>query len=185
MVRRNPFVYPDSMSWLPFMAASAPGTMIWLPLVNPKTKEKTFSFVMREESQIIQSLPKLKTGGVPLEWRFGLMPVDVSSGVSVPMVVVMVNGPGGVSEMTINAIYLDDETIELIRKPRLLLFVGDSGSVERTLLFLASSEMTELFELARRIYDDAPWTDPDFDEAKARYEQSTNLEAMWQAMGMK
>jgi len=185
MVQKNPFAYPDSMSWLPFMAASQPGTMIWLPLTNVETKEKVFAFVLREETQIIQSLQKLKTGGVPLEWRFGMMPITVSSGVTVPMVIVMVNGPGGVSEMTVNALHLDDETLELIRKPRSLLFVGDSGSVERTLLFPASSEMTELFELARQIYDKYPWTDPDFDEAKARYEASTDLASLWAEMGKK
>lgn len=183
MPRRNPFAYPASMSWLPFMASSAPGMMIWLPLMDAETKEKVFAFVVREESPIIQSLTRLKSGGIPIEFRFGLMPIDVSSGARVPMVVVMVKGPGGVSEMTVNALYLDDETLELIRKPRSLLFVGDSGSVERTLLFPASSEMTELFDLARKIYDEYPWTDPDFDEAKTRYEQSTDLEALWKAMG--
>jgi hypothetical protein len=185
MAGRNPFAYPESMSWIPFMAAAQPGMMIWLPLMDAKTKEKTFAFVLREETPLIQSLPKLKTGGIPLEWRFGLMPIDVSSGARVPMVIVMVRGPGGVSEMTVNALHLDDETISLTRKPRSLLFVGDSGSVERTLLFPASSEMTELFDLARQVYDEYPWTDPDFDEAKARYEASTDLESLWAEMGKK
>lgn len=185
MACRNPFVYPASMNWLPFMASSAPGTMIWLPLANAETKEKIFAFILREESAIIQSFPKLKTGGVPIEWRFGLMPIEVSSGARVPVVIVMVRGPGGVSEMTVNALHLDDETLKLVRKPRSFLFVGDSGGVERTLLFPASSEMTELFELARKIFDQAPWTDPDFDEAKARYEASTDLETLWMEMGKK
>lgn len=178
-----PFAYPDTMNWLPFMAASPPGTMIWLPLKNAETDETFFSFVIREESRFIKNLPKMKTGGVPFLVRSGLMPIELPSGKQIPMLIVMVKLPGGISEMTINALHLDDETLPLIREPKVFLFVGDSGRVERTLLFPANKDMAELFELSRQIYEHEPWVDREFDQAKAIYEASTDMDALWKQMG--
>jgi len=180
---RNPFAYPSSMGWLPYMAASAPGSMIWLTLENAENGEKIFAFVLRENTTLIESMPKMPSGGVPVAVRSGLIPIDVSSGKRVPMLVVMVHGPGGISEMTVNAMHVDKEALELASGMTSLVMVGDSGSVERSLMFPPNKPFSELFEIICGLYAKYPWTDPDFDEAKRIYESNTDLADLWEEMG--
>ena len=182
MSKRNPFAYPASMGWLQYMATEPPGTMIWLIFESAKGGEKMFTFVIREQTALIEGMPKMPSGGVPIEFRSGMMFVEVSSGNRVPMFIVMMNGPGGVSEMTINALHLDDEAINLVSEMIYLIMVGDSGSVERSLIFPPNKPFAELFAIARGIYKETPWTDIDFDEAKKIYESNTDLSEMWEQM---
>lgn len=179
----NPFAYPESMSWLPFLTYSSPGTMLWATLKSSEDGGEAFYFMLREESQIIKAIPKLPSGGVPVEWRLGVISYAVSSGKRVPVIVVLVKTAGGISEVTINALHLDDETMALLDEPFMMLFVGDSGSVERTLIFPSSDVVKEVLKLGRTAYDRYPWTDPDFDEAKEMFEQSTDLGSLWTQMG--
>ena len=185
MSKRNPFVYPVSMGWIQYMATEPPGTMIWLVLENAKMGEKMFAFVIREQTDLIKGMPKMPSGGVPVEFRSGMMFIEVTSGIQVPMLVVMMNGPGGISEMTINALHIDDEALKLVSKMISLIMIGDSGSVERSLIFPPDMSFANLFIIARGAYKESPWTDYDFDEAKMIYESNTDLSEMWEQMGQR
>jgi len=183
VTKRNPFAYPEGMAWLPYMAHSQPGTMIWQPMKNATTGDLAFTFVLREESHVIEALPQLPAGGVLLEWRMGLMAVDVSSGKKVAMIVIVLRTPGGLCEVTVNALHLDEAALVMLDDPIVLILVGDSGSVERSIMFPPSEELPGLLRLGRKIYEKHPWTDPDFDEAKRIFEQTTSLDQLWAQMG--
>lgn len=185
----RPFAYPPGFEWLVVLAHSRPGALIWLPLREARTGELNFAFVLREESDIIENLPTTKTKGVILEWRFGVfkLPIPGDEDRSIAFVEVMIRTPGGIAEANVNVLHLDDEMIEILDdgKPLLLAFVGDSGTVERQLLFPESEKLDRVVKKALEIFRQDPWTDPEYDRVKAMFEKKFPLERVWDMLGRK
>jgi len=186
---KNPFAYPPGFEWLVVLASSQPGALIWLPMVDAKTREKQFAFALREESSVIENLPSTRTKGVILEWRFGVLglPIPDDEDRTIAFVEVMIRTPGGISEANINVLHLHEDMIELLEagKPLLLMFVGDSGRVERQLLFPESEQLYRVVKKALDAFEIDPWTDPEYNKVKARFEEKIPLDVIWTKMGKK
>jgi hypothetical protein len=170
------------MAWLTFMAESPVGSMIWLPLEDADSGDLHFAFVIREESDVIEKLSKWNKN-VILPWRFGVMGIEIPSGKLVAIIDAIVKTPGGIMESTINVLHFTDETVELLKEGFVVLFVGDSGSVERTLIFPRPKEFLSIVDKAMDIFNEDPWDDDDFNQAKAYLESTTSVEELWKRMG--
>lgn len=178
---KNAFSYPSGFEWLVVLANSPPGTMMWMPLVDAKTGEHHIGFALREESSIIETLPSVKAGTAIVQWRYGVMGLETPGGKTVAFLDVMVKTPGGVSETNINVLHLDETMIETIaaEKPIIMLFVGDSGSVERRMLFPNATPLRVCVAKALEIFEADPWTDKDYDAVKKHFEETSTLEEIW------
>jgi hypothetical protein len=181
----NPFALPAGMAWLEYMKTGAPGTMIWEVMRQADSGDRSIAFIVREESPIIEALPAGLGGGVILEWRIGLLPVSVSSGRRVGFVPVMLRTPGGIAETNFNVLHLEQEDRPLLDQPAILILVGDRGSAERSVLFpnLGQEALAPSARGAIEIFEQEPWTDADYNEAKAIVERQLGLQELWAALG--
>jgi len=150
-----------------------------------ETGKPVLAFVLREESEVIRGLPKSRHGTVYVEWRFGLFGLRTDRGRVVAYLAAMVKTPGGISETNINVLHLDEETISVIEAedPLVLIFIGDSRQVERQILVPVSKNFGPMIERALWIFQDDPWTDKDYDEAKAHFQETMTLEEAWRMAG--
>ena len=185
----KPFVYPAGHEWRTIIAHSVPGTMLWVPMHDPKAGTDHIVFAVREESQIIKSLPAMKSGSVVLEWRLGVMEMETEGGAVVAFAEVMLKTPGGVSEANVNVLHLDPDMIRAIRAENaiVLAFFGDSGSIERTIMFMGDHSKTfrSVIEVALGVFEREPWTDADYDEVKAHLESTMTVDQIWKRLGRK
>jgi hypothetical protein len=90
---------------------------------------------------------------------------------------------GDTYETNFNVLHFTDKTLELLGQPYLVLLVGDSGMVERGLWFPANPQLEMIGKRARELFEEDPWTDPDFDEAKAIVMESYPLTDLWEQLG--
>jgi hypothetical protein len=178
---KNPFSYPSGFEWLVVLANSPPGTMMWVPLIDARTGEHHIGFALREESAIIEGLPSTKAGTAIIEWRLGVLGLETSKGKTVAFLDVMIQTPGGIFETNINVLHLDETMIDTItaEKPIIMLFVGDSGRVERQVMFPNAAPLREVVEKALKVFETDPWTDKDYDAVKKHFEQTSTLEEIW------
>ena len=176
------FAFPTGMEWLVLLQTSPPGTLIWGEVEQGDTDEEHFVFAVREDSWRIEALPKSGTGGILIDVRMGVMAVDTSEGQRVAYVPVLIKATD-LYETNFNALHFDDHTMALLGKPYLILFVGDSGSIERTLWFPKNAQLEMIGKRAKALFDAEPWTDADFDEAKAIVMESYPLENLWEQLG--
>jgi hypothetical protein len=181
-----PFTYPPGHEWRVVIAHSPPGTLFWLPMRDPETGRVALVFVLREDSDVIQSLPQAR-GSVFVEWRFGLFGLQTQEGKVVAFLDVMVKTPGGISEANINVLHMDEETISIVEAedPITLVFFGDSGKVERQVIFPVKKTFRKLIETALQLFREDPWTDAEYDAVKAHFQDTTTLEEAWEMVGQK
>ena len=182
---RNPFAYPAGFDWLVVLASSPPGSMLWVPLVDAKTGENHIGFALREESSIIKSLPSAKPGTAIVHWRFGVLEITSPNGQKVAFLDVLVKTPGGIFETNINVLHLDEVTIETIESesPIIMLLIGDSGRVERQMLFPNAKPLKRVVEVALDRFAKDPWTDKDYDAVKKHFEENSSVEEIWDRLG--
>lgn len=152
---------------------SAPvGTLIWAPVVNKDTHEDIFAFMFREESHHIQRIPRV--GFNPfIESRTGMVALEVGSGKNVYLVTVMFGIGSNIYEMYLNVLHIDDHIAYLLKYPLLLLFYGDSLQAEATIKIDFHDTLEPVVIMARKMFKKQPWTDEEFDLAKAQYEART------------
>jgi hypothetical protein len=175
-------VLPIGMEWLVLLRTAPPGTLIWGEAEQAETGEEYFVFALREDSWRIKQLPQTLTGGVLLDVRMGIMNVTTESGQKVAYVPVLMKAHD-LYETNFNVLHFDDHTMSLLGQAYVILFVGDSGNVERSLWFPPSAQLEMIGKRAKALFDEDPWTDPDFDEAKAIVMDSYPLEDLWEALG--
>jgi hypothetical protein len=173
---------PTGMEWLVLLQSSPPGTLIWGEMVQDDTGEEHFVFALREDSWRIEALPESVTGGVLIDVRMGVMNVETSEGKKVAYVPVLMKATD-LYETNFNVLHFDDRTMRLLAAPYLILFVGDSGSIERTLWFPKNAQLEMMCKRAKALFDAEPWTDADYDEAKAIVMESYPLENLWEQLG--
>jgi hypothetical protein len=176
---RNPFTYPagSGFEWLTVLASSPPGTLLWLPLIDPVTSELHIGFALREESDIIENLPSTKAKTAIIEWRFGVLEMRAPSGKTVAFIEVIIRTPGGICEANINMLHLTSDMIESIEaeSPVVVMFVGDSGRVERQMLFANAEPLRQVVEVAQGVYD----------AVKKHFEETSSVEEIWNRLGRK
>ena len=177
-------VLPTGMEWLAWLRTMPPGALIWGEGVHPESGEEYFMFALREESPRIKRWPQTRAGGVLLDARMGVMAIDTPSGQRVAYVPVLMKGRD-LYETNFNVLHFDEHTLELLGKPYVLLMVGDSGNVERSLWFPANPQLQMIGTRAKEMYDEDPWTDDDFNQAKNIVEGNYTLEALWEQLGPK
>jgi hypothetical protein len=151
---------------------------------DPESGRPTLVFILREESEVIQNLPQTR-GSVFVEWRFGLFGLQTSDGKLVTFLDVMVRTPGGISEGNINVLHLDEGMISIIEAedPIVLALVGDSGKIERQLVFPVSKTFKTMVGSALQVFKEDPWTDAEYDAVKAHFQETTTLEEAWRMVG--
>jgi hypothetical protein len=131
---------PTGMEWLALLRTMPPGALIWGEGVHPESGDEYFIFALREESERIQRLPESMTGGVLLDVRMGIMNVETEGGQRVSYVPVLMKARD-LYETNFNVLHFDDHTMSLLGQAYVILFVGDSGNVERSLWFPPSAQL--------------------------------------------
>jgi hypothetical protein len=174
---------PAGMEWLALLRSAPPGALIWGEVVQAETGDEYFVFALREETPRIKRLPQSPTGGTLLDVRMGVMAVTTEGGQRVAYVPVLMKARGDTYETNFNVLHFTDKTLELLGQPYLVLLVGDSGMVERGLWFPANPQLEMIGKRARELFEEDPWTDPDFDEAKAIVMESYPLTDLWEQLG--
>jgi hypothetical protein len=148
------------------------GTLIWAPVINKVTHEDMFAFMFREESRHIQRIPRV--GFNPLiESRAGMVELDVGGGRKVYFITVMFGVGENIYETNINVLHIDDHIAYLLKYPLLLLFYGDSLEAEARIQIGFHDNLEPIVVMARKLFKKQPWTDEEFDLAKAQYETMT------------
>jgi hypothetical protein len=170
------------MEWLAWLRTMPPGALIWGEGVHPESGDEYFMFALREETPRIKQLPQTGTGGVLLDVRMGVMAVETSSGQRVAYVPVLMKGRD-LYETNFNVLHFNEHSLELLGQPYVILIVGDSGNVERSLWFPANPQLQMIGTRAKEMFDEDPWTDNDFNEAKAIVEDTYPLDELWDQLG--
>ena len=67
----------------------------------------------------------------------------------------------------------------------MVLFVGDSGSVERQVMFPGNGPINALIEKSLEVFEADPWTDQDYNEIKKQFEEVYSIEETWKRLGRK
>lgn len=170
------------LAWLAYMQHAPPGTIIWLPLIDTESNKIHFCFIIREKSSIIQNLFTLPNGTIPLNWRMAVFNIEVARNKRVAFVELLVKIRGNLSETNINVLYVDDDVLESLKQPVLLRFLGDSGQIERNVLFPPNPDLYRAVSLARDKFEQSSWTDEDFNYAKQIIEHDNSLSELWEKL---
>jgi hypothetical protein len=173
---------PQEIEWQLYMKHSPPGTIIWLPLSDPRDKTNHLGFIIRETSSNIKTLPEFPNGLIFFQWKAAAINVKISNNKKVIFVVIIMRIKMRLLETNINVLHVNNTILEALNNPIILQFMGDSGKVERSVLIPFRPELIEIVTLARDRFKKSPWTDEEYNQAKAKFEDKNSLLKLWSGL---